>query len=718
MASNILSAMLHQAEDQKWLKGIKFAHRGLQISHLMYADDTVLFFKADKEVCGKLKHLLNEYCSLAGQKINNCKSHFVFSPIAPTEFKEYIKINWSMKYSNLLGKYLALPIYQMSIIDIPKEIARKIDSATMNFFWGGNDQKKTMNMIKASIIKRPRREGGLGIRDISNFNKALLAKHTWRFVKRPNSLCSHWFMSKHRRPNEEFGFRRTTQDSIFWKGIKNSMNLVLNNLHWIVGEGGSINVNSRFWSFRMEGNSSITNVADLITFNDSSTGNGSGGSKEQRDEGPFTLHNSDHPGTALVNTPLTGTNYLTWSLAIKTSLEAKDKLGFIDGSLPAPLMKLNSSVGRKLTPWLKHGSTTRLVRTLLTLLFLAIKRRSYGIYWQAGMIDRLVPQPTCQCDKCTCDVNGKLQAITESTRLLQFLMGLNLEFKPIRRHILNLDPLPQVDRALAMVISAESEQEVTMTYSALGVEASAMVVKGQNSFRSDADKKRDAAKKDRVCNHCNVTGHTRETCFKLHGYPEWYKDLKEARKGNGSNKKASVNMAGASNGVNQENAGGKGEEKQMEIASMDLKSEEIIAIAGRSKRQVAYYIDAEKEGKGNIVKMENQRLTDTDIMRQGNSFSIIKIKMQRKKGWQVERRSIGDGKSTRVWEDPLVMFDRPTLLPAPTQNTVNVEKVCDLMHESGDSWDEGKLRGCFDEEICQRILCIPPKRAQGADRWV
>ncbi|KAF7802280.1 hypothetical protein G2W53_041391 [Senna tora] len=64
------------------------------------------------------------------------------------------------------------------------------------------------------------------------------------------------------------------------------------------------------------------------------------------------------------------------------------------------------------------------------------------------------------------------------------------------------------------------------------------------------------------------------------------------------------------------------------------------------------------------------------------------------------------------------MFDRPTLLPAPTQNTVNVEKVCDLMHESGDSWDEGKLRGCFDEEICQRILCIPPKRAQGADRWM
>ncbi|KAF7809060.1 uncharacterized protein G2W53_035803 [Senna tora] len=82
------------------------------------------------------------------------------------------------------------------------------------------------------------------------------------------------------------------------------------------------------------------------------------------------------------------------------------------------------------------------------------------------------------------------------------------------------------------------------------------------------------------------------------------------------------------------------------------------------------------------------------------------------------RKSIGNGKSTRVWEDPWVVFDRPTLLQAPIQNTENVVKVCDLMHENGDSWDEGKLRACFDEDTCQRILCVPPNRIQGADRWV
>lgn len=39
---------------------------------------------------------------------------------------------------------------------------------------------------------------------------------------------------------------------------------------------------------------------------------------------------------ALVTTHLTRPNYLTWIIAIKTSLEAKDKLVFIDGTSPPP----------------------------------------------------------------------------------------------------------------------------------------------------------------------------------------------------------------------------------------------------------------------------------------------------------------------------------------------------------------------------------------------
>ncbi len=44
-------------------------------------------------------------------------------------------------------------------------------------------------------------------------------------------------------------------------------------------------------------------------------------------------------------------------------------------------------------------------------------------------------------------------------------------------------------------------------------------------------KKKDYEKKDdRFCTHCNVGGHVKESCFRLFGYPEWYKDFKQ-RKG-------------------------------------------------------------------------------------------------------------------------------------------------------------------------------------------
>ena len=48
------------------------------------------------------------------------------------------------------------------------------------------------------------------------------------------------------------------------------------------------------------------------------------------------LHNSDDPGINLVTTPLTGSNYLTWSRSMKIALIAKQKLGFVNGKLEQP----------------------------------------------------------------------------------------------------------------------------------------------------------------------------------------------------------------------------------------------------------------------------------------------------------------------------------------------------------------------------------------------
>ncbi|KAI9162245.1 hypothetical protein LWI28_025312 [Acer negundo] len=51
---------------------------------------------------------------------------------------------------------------------------------------------------------------------------------------------------------------------------------------------------------------------------------------------PFLIHHFDNPTAVLVSPVLSGDNYGTWSRAITMALRAKNKLGFVDGTLIKP----------------------------------------------------------------------------------------------------------------------------------------------------------------------------------------------------------------------------------------------------------------------------------------------------------------------------------------------------------------------------------------------
>ena len=92
---------------------------------------------------------------------------------------------------------------------------------------------------------------------------------------------------------------------------------------------------------------------------------------------PFFLSSGDNPGVSLVVQHLTKENYNTQSRAILISLDAKTKLGFIDGSIPKPqsieyplytawckcngtvLAWLFNSVSKDLQPSIVYFKTTR-----------------------------------------------------------------------------------------------------------------------------------------------------------------------------------------------------------------------------------------------------------------------------------------------------------------------------------------------------------------------
>lgn len=53
---------------------------------------------------------------------------------------------------------------------------------------------------------------------------------------------------------------------------------------------------------------------------------------------PYFLYNGDHPRLILVSYPLSGTNYNTWSRSMVMALTAKNKLGFVDNTIPRPMI--------------------------------------------------------------------------------------------------------------------------------------------------------------------------------------------------------------------------------------------------------------------------------------------------------------------------------------------------------------------------------------------
>lgn len=81
--ADLLSRILSQAEQDDKISGIKTARTGPRVSHLMYADDLVIYCKADMEETREIKNCLDLYCEWTGQRINWDKSDIHFNSNVP-----------------------------------------------------------------------------------------------------------------------------------------------------------------------------------------------------------------------------------------------------------------------------------------------------------------------------------------------------------------------------------------------------------------------------------------------------------------------------------------------------------------------------------------------------------------------------------------------------------------------------------------------------------
>lgn len=160
----------------------------------------------------------------------------------------------------------ANPIYKMSSFQLRRKDTDKMNSIALNLFWGFKENKAKIHLLGRKKIMNKVGQGGLGFRDFRLVNKALMAKQFWRVVQRPTSVAGQWIHHKYVKPNSNLELKRSSLQSVCWKGIACNAEFIKQRLRWQLGNGTKIDISSRFWPWQRNNPRGTATVAEL--FND------------------------------------------------------------------------------------------------------------------------------------------------------------------------------------------------------------------------------------------------------------------------------------------------------------------------------------------------------------------------------------------------------------------------------------------------------------------
>ena len=85
----------------------------------------------------------------------------------------------------------------MSLVVIPRRVAARLEKIQRDFLWGGGALEQKPHLVRWAIVRLDKQEGGLGIRDLTILNEALLGKWSWRFASERDPLWKWVIVGKY-----------------------------------------------------------------------------------------------------------------------------------------------------------------------------------------------------------------------------------------------------------------------------------------------------------------------------------------------------------------------------------------------------------------------------------------------------------------------------------------------------------------------------------------
>ncbi|KAL4313838.1 hypothetical protein AHAS_Ahas15G0025100 [Arachis hypogaea] len=283
IAMDKLSHFIEDLVDKGDWKPMRAGREGPFISHLLFADDLILFSQASVDQIEGILRALNRFGQVSGLKINAEKTAIVFSKNVEERLRNQISNISGFQEQSNLGKYLGAMIsdnrkkkdnfkttldrvknklggwkmnclsmagritlakavispilnYDMMHTQVPKGICKEVERIQRSFIWGDGRESRKVHAISWETICKPIKEGGLGFRKLSKMNEAFLQKIIWRLVMEKESLWAQVMLSKYGRGQDlRQNILSKQSDSDLWRSLAKVWGFFKDNIEFSIG---------------------------------------------------------------------------------------------------------------------------------------------------------------------------------------------------------------------------------------------------------------------------------------------------------------------------------------------------------------------------------------------------------------------------------------------------------------------------------------------------
>ncbi|KAL9461995.1 hypothetical protein AB3S75_000061 [Citrus x aurantiifolia] len=166
---------------------------------------------------------------------------------------------WQHKMLSSRGKEIlikaatqAIPTYAMSVFKLLRDLCDDIQRAIAKFWWGSKGDKHRIHWRKWEKLSQAKIRGGLGFREFTCFNQALVAKQAWRLLQYPNSLVLKVLQARYYRNSSFLCADAGANASYIWRSILWGRQVIKKGLRWRIGNGKKIAIFSNNWLPRPE----------------------------------------------------------------------------------------------------------------------------------------------------------------------------------------------------------------------------------------------------------------------------------------------------------------------------------------------------------------------------------------------------------------------------------------------------------------------------------